>query len=593
MSQKRTDKNRKSGNRTPPTTGSRHLSSVQGPDDAGETEDQPLLQGLRDALAHPHPLGLLTAVSTLMTVTDSRTPDPFDRSGEDEPPGLDVLVESFVEVDLPETAAAAAAIAAMTGDDMLRVRVRRALAGRRRHLPGWLDGLDDTEVVRVVRLRDLLGDGDSYLLDVRLHAGGTGTMVLYVDHNLGTVVKDGFAVEGSTEDVLSTRLAPILDEDQSLTDVDLAVARAVITDAVDQGALLLPPLETETWPAVRPLLEWLLRSMPAGGRTPERPQWSEQDLQQLVEDFFESPYAGLDDDDARDLLSTFLWFGTDYGPGDPLRWSTVNVEVLLVDWLPRKVVADAEYLAKAPDLLRGFVRYCHDRRGIRHEVTMEVLGAVDKWEPDYHDAIRMHSPQDIDPLAALLAAATGRHPDRVLDEMMLENLDKAVGGRAVLMNLTEQPLPDEGFEWAGIPDDIAGRVGEVLALCGAGCEEMLDVEHRTACRRLLARATVADPAIFRRKAASRTAAAAVCWIIAKANHTITHQRATLSAKELLGWFGVVGAQRASVFLRAVGAENNSYDMGLGAADLLVSSRREEIIARRDECLARLLHADAR
>ena len=39
------------------------------------------------------------------------------------------------------------------------------------------------------------------------------------------------------------------------------------------------------------------------------------------------------------------------------------MELLLDDWFPRKMVADAAYLAKLPDLVRGFIRYCHDPTG--------------------------------------------------------------------------------------------------------------------------------------------------------------------------------------------------------------------------------------
>jgi len=587
MSQDRADKNRRRGKRKQKTTARRHVRPVRGHDGADDAEDQALTQGLREALNHPHPLGLLSLVSTLMTVTDPREQNPFGRLADDEALSLEMLVESFTGVDLPETTAAATVIAALTPDDILRTRTHRGIAGRRHRLPGWLDRLGDARVVRVVRHSHVLGDGDNYLLDVRLGDAFAWTVVLYVDHNLGTVVKDGFAVEGSVEEVLTTMIEPLVDDDQGLTDVEPAFARAVVQDAVASGAVTFPPLESDTWPATRPLVEWLLRTMPAGGRAADRPEWSEKDRRELVDDFFSSPYAMLDDADARDLLDTVLWFGTDYGPGDPLRWSPVNVEILLADWLPRKVVADVEYLAKVPDVLQAFVRYCHNRRGIRAELTTQVLAAVDQWEADYQRTIRTNRPGRAQELAAVIAGASGADADWSIDEMMLDGLDRAVGGRAALMDLSVAPLPDEPFEWSGIPDDIRGSVAEVLALCDGCCKEMLDPEHRTASRRLLRRAAVGDPGIFRRKASSRTAAAAVCWIIAKANHTVSQRRATLTAKELLAWFGVTGAQRAGVFLRAVGAADDTYEVRLGAADLLIASRRQQIVGQRDHYVSEI------
>ena len=57
----------------------------------------------------------------------------------------------------------------------------------------------------------------------------------------------------------------------------------------------------------------------------------------------------------------------------------------------------------------------------------------------------------------------------------------------------------------------------MLELTDACCDELLDVEYRTACRRLLARVAAGDPAVFRRRASSATAAAAICWIVGKDN----------------------------------------------------------------------------
>ena len=85
----------------------------------------------------------------------------------------------------------------------------------------------------------------------------------------------------------------------------------------------------------------------------------------MLDRFWKSAHArGVDDEDGRSLLETFTWFGSGYGSGDLLQWSPVRVELLLADWLPRKVVAPRDYLAKAPQLVKAFVRFCHAERGI-------------------------------------------------------------------------------------------------------------------------------------------------------------------------------------------------------------------------------------
>jgi hypothetical protein len=126
------------------------------------------------------------------------------------------------------------------------------------------------------------------------------------------------------------------------------------------------PLETEWWPACRPLVEWITRTLPAGGTGYPRPQWNPTQVDRLAERFFNSQEGrGFDDPDHRGLLNSVLWFATDYGSGDPLHWSDVRIEILLADWLPRKVIAPIEYLAAAPELVRSFIRFAHHLSGVR------------------------------------------------------------------------------------------------------------------------------------------------------------------------------------------------------------------------------------
>jgi hypothetical protein len=54
-------------------------------------------------------------------------------------------------------------------------------------------------------------------------------------------------------------------------------------------------------------------------------------------------------------------------------------------WLPAN--ADAPDLAKAPALLRGFIRFAHERTGLRPGLTDETVAAVDRWESGYLEAI--------------------------------------------------------------------------------------------------------------------------------------------------------------------------------------------------------------
>jgi hypothetical protein len=563
-----------------------------------------LLAEVRSRLATGEPLDLLAEASGLVAALDPRSRSPFDRtaSRDEGSASLDELVRTFAEVDRIETSALLAVIAQLAPGDLLRARARRYLADRRHVLPEWLRRLDEAEAYRCVEVVHVLGDGDDLIVGVRLEDGQELSIVVYVDHNLGAVAKDAFVVSGPVDELVAMmREHTEVPLDTEWRELDPADARARITEAVEHGALMFPPFESETWPACRPLVEWVARLLPEGGAGYERPEWDDAGRAALTESFFASDFgARLDDREHRDLFESILWFATDYGPGDPLRWSPTAVEILLSDWIPRKIVAPTKFLSEAPALLRAFVGYAHAERGIRPGLTEETLAAVDEWEPEYQRTIR--SPRLQGP-AALLAAmgaldsdgpwglSGGNESNASYDTAgtMLESLQRAVGSKEALSALSDDALPDEAFVWDGIPEDVRGKVGEILERCDRCCDELLDVEYRTACRRYLARVVTGDPEVLRRPGRADTAAAAVCWTVGKANELFVPSGGGMLVKDLLGHFGLAQgsvSQRAATLMKAAGIGSDrgyhpAWDVALGTPDLLVCSCRRRIIERRD------------
>ena len=589
MSAKRRRRTAKKGRRPAQRTtrGRRHTSAE--PD---------LLADVRRALTDESPLSLLSFVSTLLCVTDSRRNHPLARPDAPDLAALtrEELVGTFLGVPTPETSALLAVITEMVGDDdVLRARIRRELAARPTVEPAWPAQLSDTATYRAVRMSHALGDGDNIMLGAQLPGGHELTCVIYIDHNLGTLVKDGFVVPEPIAHMVAKFRQVTEDPDTRWDDISLADARAWVDAAIDLAAITFPPLETETWPACRALVEWITRGLPEGGSGYQRPQWDSTALGELTDRFFGSPYgAGLDDADHRGLLESLLWYGTDYGPGDPLRWSPVKVEILLDDWIPRKIVAPAEYLAKAPDLLRAFVRFAHAQIGLRSDLTDETLAAIDGWEPRYQRTIRSPRPQGPAALLAALGVDTedmaevpvGPEDSDSFEHSMLDWLVLDVGDRSQLDRLDDDPLQDEPFRWEGIPDDVTARVDEVLALTDRCCEEMLDFEYRTACRRVLARVASGGPEVFRRKGRAETAAAALVWIVGKANDLFAQRTGGILVRDLMSHFGLGQssvAQRAAAMLRAGGFYDDTYYVRLGSPDYLVAARRRRIIKMRNGC----------
>lgn len=550
-----------------------------------------LMTNVRQKLATGEPLGFLAFVSTLVAALDLRAENPFERASRQSAVTLPELVGSFAEVELPETAALLAALSVLAPDELVRARARQACKASPHAVPDWLARLDQTSVDRAVESTHVLGDGDNVMLNVRL-PGHDLTMVVYIDHNVGTVVKDGFPAPVDVDGVVSRLREAAGDQaagDQGVRygDISLAEARARISQAIANGARLFPPLESETWPASRPLAEWLLRLLPAGGTGYTRPKWSEAALLALTNRFFGSPLGrGLDDEDNRQLLGQLLRFGTDSGPGDPTRWSPVAVEILLEDWIPRTIAADPSFLAKAPALLREFVRFCHGEHGIAPSLTQETLAAVDHHEPGYQRAIRSPRPQI--PQAVLTAMGLTSEPDPLASahQHLLDSLAKEMGGYEVLDSLGNAPLPDEEFAWDSIPADAHDQVAAVLDQCDRCAGELLGPEYRTACRRLLARAAPGIPGTSLASGRPELVAAAVCWVIGRCNHRFGTRPGELKVKDVTGFFSITGStvsQRGYQVIRAAGLRVSKDYSAICPVptSLLASERRRWIITMRD------------
>jgi hypothetical protein len=363
-----------------------------------------LLGAIGAALDADEPGPLLDIASTALHFVDPRN-DALLEERRTPRESIDTLLASLFGTEVVETSALLYAVATLTRDDLLRRRVRREVTDRGDVLPRWLVQLDSSRPTRVLSIEHVLGDGDQILLGVELPDGRPLSASVYVDHNMGTVVKDAFVVPTDPQAAVEI-LQEDFDPDVTVRALHPADARARLTESIEHGALIYPPIESDTWPSTRPLVEWMVSLLPEGGSGNQRPDWTAEQRQELAERFLASP-AAVDltlDDDLRELLDDVLWFGTDFGPGDPLRWSPVNVEILLVDWIPRKLVADVSRLERAPELLRALIRYSHAELGIRAELTAETLDAVDEWEPEYQEAIRTPRLQGPEALLARMGA---------------------------------------------------------------------------------------------------------------------------------------------------------------------------------------------
>lgn len=183
---------------------------------------------VRRVLEDPNPLSMLSFVSTLLCITDSRQRIPFGEPADSRPagPSRENLVGMFLDVPTPETSALLAVVAELAGDDdLLPVRIRRELAARPDIEPTWLTQLSRAQTYRAVRMSHILGDGDNVMLGTRLPGGDEFTCIVYIDHNLGTLVKDAFFIPEPIENIVAGYHAVTDDPDTRWEDIPLADAR--------------------------------------------------------------------------------------------------------------------------------------------------------------------------------------------------------------------------------------------------------------------------------------------------------------------------------------------------------------------------------
>ncbi|MFN3866089.1 MAG: DUF6398 domain-containing protein [Demequina sp.] len=559
----------------------RHLHAV--PDRPAEPDSHAteLLEGVRKALRSDSPIELLGTVSTMVEVTDPRGRDPLNRDA----PQISRanLVESFVEVPFAETTALLTVMARLLPDtDPSRAAIAEELSARHHPMPLWIRDLANDRVdVQVMRMAETLGDGENCVIGVRFESGAAFTMIVFIDHNMGSVVKDAFFLPVAIDELMARVTAGEFEgpAPDRIGPWDRADARATVAAAIEQGRRTIGMPDQDDWPGTRPAVEWLLTHLPEGGVADGDHEWSDADVEELKAEFLASPEGrSVDTDDADFAVDMILRFGAGYNVGGPLRWSPIVVARFLLDWMPSKVVVPYANISMLPTVLADFVQFVHRREGVDGELTGEVLLAVGSSVRAFSEAMAEGHP------------IWGRADDGFdLSAMVLEPLTAAVGGRDALDALDATPLPDEPFVWDGIPQDIHERVTGHLELLDRVADEHLDVEHRTAMRRFLSRVAVADPAIFRRRSSAARGAAAVAWAVCRANDTAGTYGADLTVRELAGWFGTTGtvSQRAEPMLRAIDAPQDIHwgALPLGTPDLLVSSRRERIIEMRDRDLA--------
>jgi hypothetical protein len=247
----------------------------------------------------------------------------------------------------------------------------------------------------------------------------THSIGIYIDHNLGGLVKDVFLAGPLTEvRGQMSRKAPN-QVGLAIRDLDLAEARARAEAAFSTLDHTWDPPVSEDVRSLRALIEARLRTLPVGFELPDDyVEVTPEERDTLLQDFLSSPEGRRwrGDEDAEDVAHLAIEFGASYNHAGPLRWSPVVVEIFMIDWLARKATREPAFFERVPEVLRDWVNYAGRRRGVPSAPLREAVTAVDQHTDEMLAAVgdpEAWGPAKTFAVAALDAGVDLSDPDEV------------------------------------------------------------------------------------------------------------------------------------------------------------------------------------
>jgi hypothetical protein len=332
--------------------------------------------------------------------------DALPASGEDMPPVFFTgFIDALEQLGSPRALATLRAVAAV-GPGARGTRASGAadrLAARGIAEAPWAAALGQAMPTAAALVVDeAFDDGVSVLVEFRGDGYEPHTLGVYIDHNLGGLVKDVF-VAGPLDEIrnIFSRSAVV-----TIRDLALAEARA----RIDAARYILdhtfdPPVSEDVQPA-RAMLDARARLLPDGVElASEHREMTSGERDALLTDFLGSPEGRRwrDDEDAEDVVRLAIDFGADYNHGGPLRWSPVVVETFMSSWLARKVGREPAFFTHVPPVLADWVQYAGVRRGVPATPLREAVAAVEDYREEMLEAAS--DPAAWDPTKVFATAA--------------------------------------------------------------------------------------------------------------------------------------------------------------------------------------------
>jgi hypothetical protein len=316
------------------------------------------------------------------------------------PPGEDVaatflpgFIAALESLGTRKALVALRALAAVTAPDYAAAARTAAdrLAATGLREPAWGADLGDARpTAAALMCEEAFDDGVSVMVEFTAPNVETHTIGIYIDHNMGGLVKDVF-LAGPLSEVRSQMGRKVPNQvGLAIRDLDLAEARARAEAAFDMLDHTWDPPVNEDVQPMRALIEARLRLLPEGFQLPDvYVEVTPEERDALLEDFLSSPEGRRwrGDEDAEDVAQLAIDFGAGYNHGGPLRWSPVVVEIFVTSWLARKVTRGPGFFKRVPDVLSDWVKYAGRRLAVPAAPLREAVVAVKEYREEMLHAV--------------------------------------------------------------------------------------------------------------------------------------------------------------------------------------------------------------
>ena len=255
------------------------------------------------------------------------------------------------------------------------------LAGSGVPAPAWSSEIGMAVLEGAWILTDVFGDHEGYYAAFRYPGRPAHLLNALVDKALGEIVKDASVgyLKGELEAVLTEVVSA--EEGMSVDAVDPAVMARRLVDAIEGGDLYLDNDWSGDFKATRALLLARMRTLPMAPAI-EPVEIPDAERDEIIDAFLATP--GLPaEGDAEIIARHGLDYTCDYLGEGPYRWSPIVIEQFMLDFVPRKVSLSLAEVKALPDVLRAWVRFALERRGLEERWIVEAVDAVDTFERQF------------------------------------------------------------------------------------------------------------------------------------------------------------------------------------------------------------------